>query len=108
MTQTAQPFGLFAQPKPEPKKYEPHKHARRSDPETSKRAAGKLKPHAESQCGRVLSILREGPIANRELAKRAAEVGVLNPRARVSDLRGWGLKIEVDTDGVYRLTEGAA
>ena len=106
MTITHQPIGLFAQAQPHPA-FDPKKHARRNGPGTSRRAAEKLAPNANSQCGKVLAILREGPIKNHELAKRCVEVGVMKYTARVSDLRGWGLDIRVDKNGVYRL-RGAA
>ena len=78
-------------------------HARRNDPQTSKVAASRVKVRAETQCGKVLAILQCGPITNIELTKQAAALGVLNPRARVSDLRAWGYHIDVDISGVYRL-----
>jgi len=80
-------------------------HARRSDADTSKRAAERLAPRAASQCGKLLSILRRGPIKNQALLVEAAQAGITNYRARVSDLRGWGCVVEVDDDGVYRLTK---
>lgn len=86
-----------------PPTWKPSTHARRDDPPTSRQAAERLRLKADTQCGKVLAILREGPIANTELVARAARVGVLNPRARCSDLRGWGACIDV-RDGVYRLT----
>jgi len=78
-------------------------HARRDDPESSRKAAERLALRANTQCGKVLSILRRGPISNADLYAEAAKVNVLNARARVSDLRGWGCVIEVDDEGVYRL-----
>jgi len=78
-------------------------HARKDGPDTSKRAAERLALRANTQCGKVLSILRRGPISNADLYAEATKINVLNPRARVSDLRSWGCIIEVDDEGVYRL-----
>jgi len=80
-------------------------HARSTDAASSKRAAGRLAPRAASQCGKLLDILRRGPIRNQALLVEAAQAGITNYRARVSDLRGWGCVVEVDDDGVYRLTK---
>lgn len=102
ITPEPKPIGLFAQA-----------HARRDDPPASKRAAERIALKADTQCGKLLAILREGPIDNGRLYQIAASHGILNVRARVSDLRGWGCVVEVDDAGVYRLvkdveTEGAA
>jgi hypothetical protein len=116
MTQTLQekPIGLFAQAgnatddqggkdaRPADR-WEPRKHARSTDSASSHRAAERLALKADTQCGKVLAILRRGPIANAELYAECGAAGVLNPRARVSDLRKWGYTIDVDDDGVYRL-----
>lgn len=78
-------------------------HARRDGPPTSKKVAEQIALKADTQCGIVLRILRKSPITSARFHVEAAAAGVYNPRARVSDLRGWGAEIEVDKDHVYRL-----
>lgn len=49
--------------------FSPHKLARRSDPATSKEAAGRVREFAAGQCAAILAVLREkGPLGAEQIA----------------------------------------
>lgn len=71
---------------------DPHTLARTSDPSTSHAAAREIVESGagENQCQAILELLRLRPATAKELVALAS-----NFRARVSDLRKAGYKIEV-------------
>ena len=72
-------------------------NSRRHDPATSKQAAREIAHRAERQCDLVWGLLwKYGPISNVDLHQRALNLGILDPRRRISTLRkqGWDIKIK--------------
>jgi len=79
-------------------------HTRRTDPETSRKAARSVESDVARQCRIVLEILERGPIDGKQLRLLCLQAGIANLTARTSDLRKRGHVIVVE-DGVYRLAD---
>ena len=70
--------------------FEPHCHARRSDPETSHEAAARVREFGPGHCATILAVLREhGPQTIDEIAKRTHLTAVQVAR-RLPDLEKYG------------------
>ena len=65
-------------------------HARRSDPETSKEAAGRVKEFAAGQCAAILAVLLEkGPLGAEQIAAYL-HIDAYAVRKRLADLEHAG------------------
>lgn len=76
-------------------------HTRRDDPPSSTAAAERVSLNANSQCGRLLAKLKEGPISSHDLQAWCIANRIGNFRARISDIRGWNIPVHVSDEGVY-------
>jgi predicted ArsR family transcriptional regulator len=75
----------------------PASHARRSDPATSKEAAGRVKEFAGGQCGEILAVLRDRGRLGAEQIAAWVKMDSYMVRKRLADLEHAGLAMPTDT-----------
>lgn len=76
------------------------KSERRVDPPPRQATPERLKLPEDSMCGRLLRLLRRGPISKDDLHTKASELGIVYPMHRIRNLQSWGYRVRVSKGGV--------